>query len=106
MQGSRAVTSNVKADVVDGRARPEKQTFVQVGLEDVLRIYGSSTRWLVGGSVAIALLVRADSATLVYVIGSLLNAVMSKILKKVINQVKPFPAHNVFREGCPWGSKS
>lgn len=106
MQGSRAVTSDVKADVLDGRGRPDEKTFVQIGLEDVLRIYGSSTRWLVGGSVAIALLVRADSATLVYVVGSLLNAVMSKILKKVINQVKSFPVHDVFPEGCPWGSMS
>lgn len=59
------------------------------GLEDALDLLGSSTQWVVAGSVGAALVTRADADTLVWVVGSLFNAAFSKILKKSINQVRP-----------------
>lgn len=56
-------------------------------LELALDVVGSSTQWVVAGAVGVALVARADVGTLVYVVGSLLNAVFSKVLKKTINQV-------------------
>ncbi|CAM9626698.1 unnamed protein product, partial [Pylaiella littoralis] len=50
---------------------------------------GGNTQWIVAGAVGVALVTRADVGTLVYVVGSLFNAVFSKILKKTINQVRP-----------------
>ncbi|CAM9617864.1 unnamed protein product [Scytosiphon promiscuus] len=58
-------------------------------LELALDFLGGSTQWVVASAVGFALVTRADVGTLVYVIGSLLNAVFSKVLKKTINQVRP-----------------
>ncbi|CAM9410990.1 unnamed protein product [Ectocarpus sp. 12 AP-2014] len=58
---------------------------IELGLD----VLGSSTQWVVAGAVGVALVTRADVDTLVYVLGSLINAVFSKILKKTINQVRP-----------------
>lgn len=60
---------------------------LQAGLEDALDLLGGSTQWVVAGSVGAALVTRADSETLVWVVGSLFNAVFSKVLKRAINQV-------------------
>lgn len=57
-------------------------------MESALDLLGGSTQWVVAGSVGATLLQRADSATLVWVVGSLFNAVFSKVLKKGINQVR------------------
>ena len=57
------------------------------GVELALDALGASTQWVVASAVGIALVTRADVGTLVYVVGSLLNAVFSKVLKKTINQV-------------------
>ncbi|CAM9400702.1 unnamed protein product [Ectocarpus fasciculatus] len=59
------------------------------GTELALDVLGSSTQWVVAGAVGVALITRADVDTLVYVLGSLINAVFSKVLKKTINQVRP-----------------
>ncbi|CBJ30239.1 conserved unknown protein [Ectocarpus siliculosus] len=59
------------------------------GIELGLDVLGSSTQWAVAGAVGVALITRADVDTLVYVLGSLINAVFSKVLKKTINQVRP-----------------
>ncbi|CAN0375140.1 unnamed protein product [Laminaria digitata] len=58
-------------------------------MEPVLDYVGASTQWVVAGSVGAALVTRADAETLVWVVGSLFNAVFSKVLKKGINQVRP-----------------
>ncbi|CAM9407520.1 unnamed protein product [Hapterophycus canaliculatus] len=58
-------------------------------MELALDFLGSSTQWVVASAVGVALVTRADVGTLVYVVGSLLNAVFSKVLKKTINQVRP-----------------
>ncbi|CAM9554116.1 unnamed protein product [Ectocarpus sp. 13 AM-2016] len=58
---------------------------IELGLD----VLGSSTQWVVAGAVGVALITRADVDTLVYVLGSLINAVFSKVLKKTINQVRP-----------------
>lgn len=60
-------------------------------MELALDFLGSSTQWVVASAVGVALVTRADVGTLVYVIGSLLNAVFSKVLKKTINQVRCYP---------------
>lgn len=60
-------------------------------IEAASDVLGGSTQWVVSGSVGAALVTRADAATLVWVVGSLFNAVFSKILKKGINQVCPTP---------------
>ena len=57
------------------------------GMESALDLIGASTQWVVAGSVGVALVMRADPETLVWVLGSLFNAVFSKVLKKGINQV-------------------
>lgn len=57
------------------------------GVELALDALGASTQWVVASAVGITLVTRADVGTLVYVVGSLLNAVFSKVLKKTINQV-------------------
>lgn len=57
------------------------------GMESILDLVGASTQWVVAGSVGAALVTRADAQTLVWVVGSLFNAVFSKVLKKGINQV-------------------
>ncbi|CAM9817352.1 unnamed protein product, partial [Choristocarpus tenellus] len=59
------------------------------GGEWALDVLGGSTQWVVAGSVAAALLARSDSETLVWVLGSLLNAVFSKVLKRSINECRP-----------------
>lgn len=64
-----------------------KQQSVLPVVESALDLLGSSTQWVVAGSVGAALVMRADSDTLVWVIGSLFNAILSKVLKKSINQV-------------------
>lgn len=56
-------------------------------MELALDALGGSTQWVVAGAVGVALVTRADVGALVYVVGSLFNAVFSKILKKIINQV-------------------
>lgn len=66
------------------------------GMELALDALGTSTQWVVASAVGIALVTRADVGTLVYVVGSLLNAVFSKVLKKTINQVR------VCRVGLAW----
>lgn len=58
------------------------------GMELALDALGASTQWVVASAVGVALVTRADVGTLVYVAGSLLNAVFSKVLKKTINQVR------------------
>lgn len=50
---------------------------------------GSSTRWSVAGAVFVALVVRRDASTLAWVVGALSNAVLSKVLKRAINQARP-----------------
>ncbi|CAM9183326.1 unnamed protein product [Discosporangium mesarthrocarpum] len=59
------------------------------GGEYAVDVLGSSTKWVVAGSVALSLSVRSDSETLVWVLGSLLNAAFSKVLKKSINECRP-----------------
>lgn len=56
------------------------------GMELALDALGGSTQWVVAGAVGVALVTRADVGALVYVVGSLFNAVFSKVLKKTINQ--------------------
>lgn len=56
--------------------------------EGGLDLLGESTQWVVAVSVGAALVTRGDADTLVWVVGSLLNAVFSKALKKTINQVR------------------
>lgn len=58
-----------------------------VATEGIMDLLGSSTQWLVAGSAGAALITRADSGTLVWVLGSLINALFSKALKKGIKQV-------------------
>ncbi|CAM9732824.1 unnamed protein product, partial [Phaeothamnion confervicola] len=50
---------------------------------------GLSTRWVVAGAVGAALLVRRDPETLAWVIGSVANATLSKVLKKLLNHTRP-----------------
>lgn len=66
------------------------------GMELALDALGASTQWVVASAVGVALVTRADVGTLVYVVGSLLNAVFSKVLKKTINQVRV----SGFRQPC------
>lgn len=73
------------ADVIVDPVQPDLT--VLRGMESILDFVGASTQWVVAGSVGAALVTRADAETLVWVVGSLFNAVFSKVLKKGINQV-------------------
>lgn len=79
--GTDSITS-----VADTTTTPQDLTLFSA-MELALDALGGSTQWVVAGAVGIALVTRADVGALVYVVGSLLNAVFSKILKKIINQV-------------------
>lgn len=73
------------------------------GMEFALDALGASTQWVVASAVGIALVTRPDVGTLVYVVGSLLNAVFSKVLKKTINQVRECEVVELSRcRGYPW----
>lgn len=66
----------------------ERDLSLTAGMETALDLVGSSTQWVVAGAVGATLVTRADVETLVWVLGSLFNAVLSKVLKKGINQVR------------------
>lgn len=72
--------------LADGATMGQDKTLL-AGIELGLDVLGSSTQWVVAGAVGVALVSRADVGTFVYVLGSLINAVFSKVLKKTINQV-------------------
>mmetsp|Transcript_15009 Transcript_15009/g.30391 ORF Transcript_15009/g.30391 Transcript_15009/m.30391 type:complete len:232 (-) Transcript_15009:195-890(-) len=55
----------------------------------VLRLVGSSTKWVVGGSVGMALLLVRNAAVLNMILGALANALFNKALKRVINEARP-----------------
>lgn len=79
-------TPDALADAASGPA--DSDSNLAFAMESALDLLGGSTQWVVAGSVGATLLQRADSATLVWVVGSLFNAVFSKVLKKGINQVR------------------
>ena len=47
------------------------------------------TKWTVSGLTAAALCYRRDSATALFVFGAVLNALLSKVLKRLINNARP-----------------
>lgn len=50
---------------------------------------GKSTKWVVSAAVAYTLATRRDIPTLSFVVGSLMNGVLSKVLKRLLNQKRP-----------------
>ena len=58
-------------------------------LRAVQNAVGASARGLVASCVAAALLVRRDPATFLWVAGGILNAALSKVLKRLINESRP-----------------
>jgi len=48
-----------------------------------------STRWAVAGAAATTLLWRRDTATVLCLSGAVLNGLLSKVLKRVINEARP-----------------
>lgn len=48
-----------------------------------------NTRWLVAGSAAAVLLLRRDAVSISCIAGAIANAIMSKVLKRVLNQERP-----------------
>mmetsp|Transcript_41035 Transcript_41035/g.54034 ORF Transcript_41035/g.54034 Transcript_41035/m.54034 type:complete len:312 (+) Transcript_41035:1-936(+) len=52
-------------------------------------VVGKSTRWTVALSVAAGLVILRDPFTLAMVVGAVINAFLSKLLKKIINQNRP-----------------
>ena len=50
---------------------------------------GSTAREVVAGSVALTFLYRRDAWSSLYVCGGILNAVLSKVLKRLINEARP-----------------
>lgn len=50
---------------------------------------GSTAQPVVASAVAITLITRRDVATYLWVAGSILNAALSKILKRIINEARP-----------------
>lgn len=83
--GSSELDADTAVDAIVDPAAPDLNMLR--GMESILDLVGASTQWVVAGSVGAALVTRADAETLVWVVGSLFNAVFSKVLKKGINQV-------------------
>lgn len=50
-------------------------------------VLGKSTRWSVAGLVGLVLLYRRDAAMVNFTAGAILNALLGKILKRVIKEV-------------------
>ena len=53
---------------------------------------GGTARIMVASAVALTLLVRRDPATYLWVAGGILNAAISKVLKRLINESRPVGA--------------
>ncbi len=52
-------------------------------------LVGKSTRWTVASMVAVVLLVRRDAAMVNFTVGAILNAVLGKVLKRLIKEARP-----------------
>ena len=50
---------------------------------------GRSTKWVVSAGVAVTLVLRRDLPTCSFVMGACLNGVLSKVLKRLLNQKRP-----------------
>lgn len=74
-------------DAADATSTPSSS--LPSPLRAVQNAVGSSARGLVASAVAAALLLRRDPATYLWVAGGVLNAALSKILKRVINEARP-----------------
>jgi dolichyldiphosphatase len=60
------------------------------GLLSALRVStAKNTRWLVAGSAAAVLLWRRDAVAISCIAGAIGNAIISKILKRILNQERP-----------------
>lgn len=53
------------------------------------QLLGKSTRWTVASLVAVMLLVRRDAAIVNFTVGAILNAMLGKILKRLIKEARP-----------------
>ena len=47
------------------------------------------TKWVVSASALLVLLIRRDAATVVFLLGAICNALLSKVLKRLINVARP-----------------
>ena len=47
------------------------------------------TRWVVSGSAAIVVAYRRDAASILCILGAVLNALLSKVLKRLLNEARP-----------------
>ena len=52
-------------------------------------LVGKTSREVVASTIAVTFFVRRDAWTSLYVCGGILNAILSKVLKRVINQARP-----------------
>ncbi|CAM9722662.1 unnamed protein product [Chrysoparadoxa australica] len=83
--------SNRGLHVIPLRAQQEGDMAFRAmeSMGSAMEVVGKSTRWTVAGTVALTLLVRRDASTLSFVVGALANAVLSKVLKRCINEARP-----------------
>ncbi|CEL96694.1 unnamed protein product [Vitrella brassicaformis CCMP3155] len=65
------------------------EAFFDGAIAPLMALCGLSARFLVSGLVFLALVMRRDAAVTVWVIGSLLNAVLGKVLKRLFNHSRP-----------------
>ena len=89
----------------DGSARAPAGTHVRVDSSGrvfsteplawrVVGVVGRSAREVVAGTVALTLLVRRDAPTLMWIVGAILNATLSKLLKRLINEARRGVRHD------------
>eukprot|EP00967_Tisochrysis_lutea_P039735 scaffold47636_cov29-Tisochrysis_lutea.AAC.3 len=74
----------------DGKLREAGERKSQLAPPDAPHSDGPfSTRWIVSGASALTLLWRRDMATVLCLCGAILNALLSKVLKRLINEARP-----------------
>lgn len=73
---------------VPGGAHHEKKVVTYTPLA----LLGLSTKWVVSYSIAAVLLIRRDPITMAFVVGAMLNGIVGKILKRIINESRPVGA--------------
>lgn len=72
----------------EGGGLREAHTLVRFASE-IRVVLAKNTRWLVAGTAATVLLYRRDALTVSALVGAILNAAWSKILKRLLNENRP-----------------
>mmetsp|Transcript_17295 Transcript_17295/g.26761 ORF Transcript_17295/g.26761 Transcript_17295/m.26761 type:complete len:294 (+) Transcript_17295:124-1005(+) len=83
-------TSNIQLDATNNMEDTnENGNDTSSSLPPVLSLVGSTTSAVVAGTFFLALAYRRDALMVAFFIGAISNGILSKVLKKLINQARP-----------------